>query len=573
MSTMFRAELSGCCEVAMISNGPLDLVPTTWTAPEPAVLPAETRNLLAHAFGVAMTYLDGDTGDVLAASSDQPEIDWDARSELCRATSRRGRPELLDEEDPLVVLAVPLGGESLDSPVAAGLFVSRQLGPKENFGRAAAALGLDREEVEAWARQQTPWSPESLLRTAQLVIAQFQARQRIKQLEEEAGTLSVHLSSTYEEISLLHRLTQNLKLSEGDEDLGRAALEWMEDVLPAAGLAIQLVPGSHPDASPSLRSRHEPVLLTYGRCLIENAAFTRLVEHLRPETASRPIVVNPPVTVEDDWPCSDVRQLILVPVAEGEHLFGWLAAINHVSDGEFGSVEANLLASVAAILGIHSGNIELYRQQSDLMASIVRALTSAIDAKDPYTRGHSNRVARVAVRLAEDLRCDAATLGTIYLSGLLHDIGKIGVDDQVLRKPGQLSEKEYEHIKKHVEIGHRILRDLRRLENVLPAILHHHESWDGTGYPNGLAAKEIPLAARIVAVADAFDAMSSNRPYRPGMPDEKIDEIFHRGSGQQWDAQVVAAFFRVREDVRRIAREEEEEARQCEAMIEAGNWG
>ena len=166
--------------------------------------------------------------------------------------------------------------------------------------------------------------------------------------------------------------------------------------------------------------------------------------------------------------------------------------MNHVEGDEFGTVEASLLNSVAAILGIHSGNIELYRQQSELLAGVVRALTSAIDAKDPYTCGHSDRVARVAVRLAQELGCDASTLNTIYLSGLLHDIGKIGIDDSVLRKPGKLTDAEYEHIKRHVEIGHQILRDLKKLDDVLPVVLHHHESWDGAGYPEQACRRAHP---------------------------------------------------------------------------------
>ena len=159
---------------------------------------------------------------------------------------------------------------------------------------------------------------------------------------------------------------------------------------------------------------------------------------------------------------------------------------------------------------------------------MVRALTSAIDAKDPYTCGHSDRVARVAVRLAEELGCDRKLIDTIYLSGLLHDVGKIGIDDNVLRKPGKLTDGEYEHIKtpRRDRLPHP--GDIKQLDEVLPVVLHHHEQWDGRGYPQGLAGKEIPLLARIVAVADSFDAMASDRPYRQGMPDEKLDDHARR---------------------------------------------
>ena len=243
-----------------------------------------------------------------------------------------------------------------------------------------------------------------------------------------------------------------------------------------------------------------------------------------------------------------------MPLAEGNNIFGWLAAFNHSQGREFGTVEASLLTSVATILGIHSGNSELYRQQKDFFAGVVAALTSAIDAKDPYTCGHSDRVARVSARLAQQLGLPQESINTIHLSGLLHDIGKIGIDDTVLRKPGRLTEEEYEHIKTHTVIGHRILFGIKQLDEVLPVVLHHHEQWDGKGYPHQLAGEQIPLLARIVAVADAFDAMGSDRPYRQGMPDEKLDAVLRDGAGKQWDAAVVAAFFAARDDIREISR-------------------
>jgi HD-GYP domain-containing protein (c-di-GMP phosphodiesterase class II) len=142
------------------------------------------------------------------------------------------------------------------------------------------------------------------------------------------------------------------------------------------------------------------------------------------------------------------------------------------------------------------------------------------------------------------------------MAGLLHDLGKIGIDDGVLRKPGKLTEAEFEHVKTHVEIGYRILRDLRKMQHVLPVVLHHHESWDGSGYPHGLRGENIPFLARIAAVADAYDAMASDRPYRNGMPDEKLDSIIRAGAGKQWDAKVVEAFFRARDDIREISHRE-----------------
>lgn len=163
-----------------------------------------------------------------------------------------------------------------------------------------------------------------------------------------------------------------------------------------------------------------------------------LIEELDLTAAMGAFIANEKSTTERNLVERGIRQLIIVPLSEGDNVFGWLAAFNHVEDREFGTIEANLLSSVGALLGIHSGNRDLYRQQSELLANIVRALVSAIDAKDPYTSGHSDRVARYAVRIALEMRVNPKLLNTIYMSGLLHDVGKIGIDDNVLQKGGAI---------------------------------------------------------------------------------------------------------------------------------------
>ena len=519
----------------------------------------EALDVLRKGFGTEFSLVDGDTGELVHSPDDWPAADCGTLAELCRSVSRAGRAEFVGDEDPLLMLALPLPEKDGKSYVALGAFLSRPLGLEEDVSGSARALGMNTGQTKTWARRQIPWNISRLTQVSKLVLENIAIARRLEKAVAETESLSVNLAATYEEISLLYRLTQNLKISQHDDELGRVALEWIEEVLPAQGFAIQYVPVEGEDESVSHRARTASELITSGLCPVDDDRFTRLIAHLDLDSSSSPSVVNLPITAEPTWPEADVRQLIVVPLTEGENLFGWLAAFNHVDDDEFGTVEASLLSSVAAILGIHSGNIDLYRQQAELLAGVVRALTSAIDAKDPYTCGHSDRVARISVCLAEELGYDEETLKTIYLSGLLHDIGKIGVNDSVLCKPGKLTDFEYEHIKTHVEIGYKILADLKKLDNVLPVVLHHHESWDGRGYPNRLPAEEIPLSARIVAVADSFDAMGSDRPYRKAMPDEKIDDIFRSGSGKQWDPVVVDAFFKTRDDIRRICREGEEQ--------------
>jgi hypothetical protein len=510
--------------------------------------------LLRKTFGAAFSLWDAQTGDLLHASLQQPGSNDPARGQLARAL-HGAEAQFLADEDSVLLLGIPLTTEHERELVATAAFVARPVAADEHLNGAARLLGMDQAKALAWVHRQSVWPAEALLRLAGAVQGQWQAECRSAQLNREVEKLSDNLASTYEEICLLHGLTQNLRISSDDEQLSSLVLRWLLDCLPAQGAAIQLLPVAK-EGNVTYKARTLSVLQSAGRCPLDNYQFSSLIEALHLEAGCAPFVANLNVTRGADWDFPDVQQLIVVPMTEGDRLFGWLAVVNHTAGAEFGTVEASLLNSIGAMLGIHASNRDLYRQQSEFLASVVRAMTSAIDAKDPYTCGHSDRVARVSVRLAQELGCQQDVLHTLYMSGLLHDIGKIGIDDAVLRKPGKLTDEEFEHIKQHPELGYRILADIKPLANVLPAVLHHHEQWDGRGYPFKLAGDQIPLIARIVAVADAFDAMTSDRPYRPGMLVEKVDEIFKSGAGQQWDPEVIKAYFDAHNDVLEISRNE-----------------
>jgi HD-GYP domain-containing protein (c-di-GMP phosphodiesterase class II) len=238
--------------------------------------------------------------------------------------------------------------------------------------------------------------------------------------------------------------------------------------------------------------------------------------------------------------------------ADSQGSIGWLIAVNPPSARTLTRADADTLRPIASLIASQQINAKVYGDLKELLFGVIRALTAAIDAKDPYTSGHSERVARIAVRLSEELGMSANQRGDLYLMGLLHDVGKIGVDDSVLKKAGPLTPEEYRAIQQHVEIGVHILKDLRKLNHLLPGVRHHHESLDGTGYPDGLVGEAIPLEARLLAVADSFDAMSSTRPYRRRMTPMQIDEILRKGAGVQWDPRVIDALFRCRMDLEMI---------------------
>jgi HD-GYP domain-containing protein (c-di-GMP phosphodiesterase class II) len=170
------------------------------------------------------------------------------------------------------------------------------------------------------------------------------------------------------------------------------------------------------------------------------------------------------------------------------------------------------------------------------------ALSDAIEACDPYTRGHSARVARMARTVGIRLGCDELRLALLGLGGALHDVGKLAVSEAVLSKPGPLTADEMSEVRGHPEAGARMVALDRTLLPALPGVLHHHERWDGAGYPTGRAGSEIPLEARILAVVDSFDAMTSNRPYRPAMPTRRAIEEVDRCTGTQFDPDVAVAF-------------------------------
>jgi len=179
----------------------------------------------------------------------------------------------------------------------------------------------------------------------------------------------------------------------------------------------------------------------------------------------------------------------------------------------------------------------------------IRALAEAVDAKDAYTRGHSERVGVYASKLGRELGLPREVIERIYISGLLHDVGKIGIPDRIITKPDRLTPEEYEEIKRHPEIGARILQPVAFLADVVPCVRHHHEWYDGSsgGYPSRLVGDQIPLPSRIILVSDTLEARTSDRPYRKGMPLERVLAELQRFSGTQFDPLCVDAMLRLLE--------------------------
>jgi putative nucleotidyltransferase with HDIG domain len=210
------------------------------------------------------------------------------------------------------------------------------------------------------------------------------------------------------------------------------------------------------------------------------------------------------------------------------------------------------LADLAEDFNRMSGHLGGYVQQlreaaqanRDLFIGSLRAFAAAIDAKDPYTRGHSERVAAVSRTIARHLLVSEEVQHKVWIGALLHDVGKIGVEDTILRKEGELSAEEYRQMKMHTVIGAEIMQPIEQLREMIPAIRWHHEAWNGRGYPDGLRGEQIPLFARVVAVADTFDAITTNRPYQQAADLQFAVETITKLTGSRFDAKVVTAFLR-----------------------------
>ena len=229
------------------------------------------------------------------------------------------------------------------------------------------------------------------------------------------------------------------------------------------------------------------------------------------------------------------------------------ASTRAISRGEFherapvrGAAE---ISELAQTFNNMAGDIENYiarlkqaaQENRELFLGSIRMLAAAIDEKDPYTRGHSDRVAKYSVLIGQQLGLSAEELDRLRISALLHDVGKIGVDDRVLKKPGALTQEEFQLMKQHPSKGANIMRPVAQLKDVLPGIELHHEHVDGKGYPYGLKGDEIPLMARIIAVSDTLDAMTTNRPYQSAREIDDALQVIHKVAGSKFDVKVVEA--------------------------------
>lgn len=238
----------------------------------------------------------------------------------------------------------------------------------------------------------------------------------------------------------------------------------------------------------------------------------------------------------------DPYRFLAVKMKNNRQFYGWLGFVSFNMKEIFRQSELSLLVTMAEQIVVVMSNTELYHDLERFVINVVKSLVYAIEAKDEYTRGHSERVNSYCMMVAKRMGMDDEQKELLHWASILHDIGKIGIPESILNKPGRLTDEEYGFIKTHPQKGYEILEPIEQLKGSLEGILCHHERYDGKGYPRGLKGDEVPLIGRIIAVADTFDAITSDRAYRSAKSSSEALEILDQVAGTQLDAGIVDIF-------------------------------
>ncbi|MHC5022336.1 MAG: HD-GYP domain-containing protein [Planctomycetota bacterium] len=400
---------------------------------------------------------------------------------------------------------------------------------------------LDVSLTRQLLRQLPPAAPCDVPRLTMMIRQMHDDLLRVAAEGEQVEVVGQQLGDTYEEISLLYTIIQNMREVERPDRFVSIACNELLGTLPYRWI------GAYFAEDPEQLKRLAGEFIIAGDADRSREELARIAgELLRHAHTDEPIVLDTAAEGKHHAFAAMGDTALVHPLTRDGNVVGLLmAGDKQGADKAASSADMKLLGATASHMAIFLENSALYDDLNGMFLGTLEALTASIDAKDRYTSGHSQRVAMLTAQLAEAVGLDEQTVRRMHIAGLVHDVGKIGVPEYVLRKPGRLNEEEFNWIRKHPEIGHRILKDIPQLRDILPGVLHHHERWDGTGYPHGLAGESIPLVARLITLADAFDAMSSTRTYRRELSRHEVKEEIIRCAGEQFDPSLVPVFLKL----------------------------
>ncbi len=459
-----------------------------------------------------------------------PGAAWMA--DLAAEVRADGEPRVLAGQAGCVVLAAPVRRRRRLVAVALACYFTPDAGSREAFARLCDRRQLDRAYLaDAIAQMPTHAQSEG---PHLLTMLTWLIEQHLDSAvaQGELATLSTNLASTYEELALLYRVSGATRVSTRPSEFFQGLCQELLDVMRIEGAAVILTDRLDPD-------RFDQVVRA-GQLGLDDEQLRSLVRrHVarRLDGGAQSLVEND-LTGQASRLSGTLRNFIVVPLTVSNQTKGLLLGANK-AEGDFDSVDLKLINSVGDQASVYLANQHLYEELQELLMGVLHVLTASIDAKDQYTCGHSQRVALISRRLAEMCGLDPARVRNVYLAGLLHDVGKIGVPESVLCKTGRLTNEEFDVMKRHPVIGARILSNIRQMQDMIPGLLHHHERCDGRGYPEGLTGHQTPLEGRIVGLADGLDAMTSSRTYRKALPIGTVKAEIIRCSGTQFDPELV----------------------------------
>ncbi len=517
--------------------------------------PQERTATRLRALGLPL--LECDTSGRLRSD---PETDQDWLGGLLRRSSRfttalrQAAERWLSEEDPvpLEVLPgcwlapVPRMARRRRLGYVVAVIATGDLLRGDLLAAMCREAGADAAQVAARLAALPPVPSAEVTRTSVLVRQVIDDEAQHVTDTEALESVGQQLAESYEEMNLLYSTIQSMSEVDRPGRFVRGLCRELLATLPYAWIGALF-------AAPQDRMRQGLQLLLRrlaGELICEGepnqtpAALrklcARLLTRVQPES---PLVIDPLGQRGEAAFLPLGRSVLVQPIGREGTVIGILVAGGRRGpDPAVSNVDIKLLGATATSMGIFLENAALYEDLNSMFLGTLEALTAAIDAKDPYTRGHSQRVAHLTQQLARALELDEEQVRQMRIAGLVHDVGKIGVPEAVLTKPGRLTEQEFVWIRRHPEIGYRILKDIPQLREILPGVLYHHERFDGAGYPEGLAGEAIPSVARLIALADAFDAMSSTRTYRPAMSRVAVLREIRDCAGTQFDPKFVPTF-------------------------------
>lgn len=505
----------------------------TRTHLEPAI---QQMTQFADRTGLPLMCVDVSSGLVLTTTNDDfvellPE---DTFNELIVGSF----PRVVESTYGLTFFAISLPDLDGLQTIGIGYVLNPTRSSSDQLQSLREELGWSEAALHEWQQQQETCSTKAL--TA-LIRFETQSKTVTDEASIEFQKLRRNKERLVDQVQFLQRTLMQLAISQNSDNLTETCLDGLEVLTATTGSVILWE-----------QSGQRRVELTHGRIPVSTTRLPLLIEQCGGDGHFDSMVMSKihGTLLGADFP--GVNSLLLSPIREGARVTGWLCLFNRDDGYDFDQNDIVLADIVATLIVTHARNREVYEAHDELLLQFVGSLVTTIDAKDSYTRGHSERVAAISRAIAHQMGLSKRDLEDCFNAGLLHDIGKIGVNDAVLQKTEALTSEEYDHIKQHPMIGYRILRGLKSMHRLLPGIRNHHEEFAGTGYPDRLKGHEIPLLARILAVADSYDAMRSDRPYRRGMPLSQVDHIFRAGTGRQWDPDVIAAYFAAHSDIRKI---------------------